>query len=72
MTLGLTILGLLARYLPLAIEVVQAGRASFEAIHAAAGDIHASAANPTDADRAAAEAQIAKLEALLATNPAST
>jgi hypothetical protein len=69
MTLGLTILGLLAKYLPLAIEVVQAGLASFETIHAAAGKIQTSAANPTDADRTAAEAEIAKLEALLSTSP---
>ena len=65
MTLGLTILGLLAKYLPLAIQVVEAGLASFDAIHAAAGMIQASAADPTDADRVAAEAEIAKLEALL-------
>jgi hypothetical protein len=71
MTLGLTILGLLARYLPLAIQVVQAGLASFEAINTAAGNIQTSAANPTEADRAAAEAEIAKLEALLNTEPAS-
>lgn len=69
MTLGLTILGLLARYLPLAIQVVQAGLASFEAIHAVAGGIQASAANPTEADRAAAEAEIAKLEVLLNASP---
>lgn len=30
MTLGLTILGLLVRYLPLAIQVVRAGLASFD------------------------------------------
>jgi hypothetical protein len=71
MTLGLTILGLLAKYLPLAIEVVQAGLASFEAVHQAAVKIQASAADPTDADRAAAEAEIAKLEALLSSNPAT-
>ncbi len=71
MTLGLTILGLLARYLPLAIQVVQAGLASFEAIHAVASGIQASAANPTENDRAVAEAEIAKLEALLDANPAS-
>lgn len=65
MTLGLTILGLLARYLPLAIQAVEAGLAGFEAIHAAAGKIHASAAAPTDAGRTAAEAEIAQLEALL-------
>lgn len=70
MTLGLTILGLLARYLPLAIQVVQAGLASFEAIHAVAGNIQASAANPSETGRAAAEAEIAKLEALLNTDPA--
>ncbi len=69
MILGLTILGLLARYLPLAIQVVQAGLASFEAIHAVASGIQASAANPTEADRTAAEAEIAKLEALLNANP---
>jgi hypothetical protein len=71
MTLGLTILGLLARYLPLAIQVVQAGLTSFEAIHAAAGRIQASAAAPTDADRATAEAEIAQLEALLNGNLAT-
>jgi hypothetical protein len=71
MTLGLTILSLLAKYLPLAIQVVQAGLASFEAVQAAAGKIQASAAAPTDADRTAAEAEIAKLEALLTINPAS-
>ena len=70
MSLGLTILGLLARYLPLAIQVVQAGLASFETIHGAANRIQASATNPTEADRAAAEAEIAKLEALLAIDPA--
>ena len=70
MTLGLTILSLLSRYLPLAIQVVQAGLASFEAIHTAAGKMQASALDPTEADRAAAEAEIAKLEALLATKPA--
>lgn len=71
MTLGLTILGLLARYLPLAIQVVQTGLSSFEAIHAAAAKIQASAAAPTEADRAAAEAEIAKLEALLNGNAAA-
>jgi hypothetical protein len=71
MTLGLTILGLLAKYLPLAIQVVQAGLASFEAVQEAAGKIQASAANPSEADRVAAETEIAKLEALLNANPAS-
>jgi hypothetical protein len=71
MTLGLTILGLLAKYLPLAIQVVQAGLASFEAVHQVAGKIQVSAAAPTDADRTAAEAEIAKLEALLGSNPAA-
>jgi hypothetical protein len=71
MTLGLTILGILARYLPLAIQAVQAGVASFEAIHAAASKIQDSAANPTEAGRAAAEAEIAKLETLLHANPAA-
>jgi hypothetical protein len=70
MTLGLTILALLARYLPLAIQVVQAGLASFETIHATAGQIQASAGTPTESDRAAAEAAIAQLEALLNVNPA--
>ncbi len=70
MTLGLTILSLLARYLPLGIQVVQAGLASFEAIHQAAGKMQASSANPPEADRDAAEAEIAKLEALLASDPA--
>jgi hypothetical protein len=65
MTLALTILGLLARYLPLAIAAVQAGVAEFDAVQATAGKIQASAANPTEADRAAAETEIAKLEALL-------
>lgn len=71
MTLGLTILSLLARYLPLAIQAVQAGLASFETIHAAAGQIQASAGAATDNDRAAAEAEIAKLEALLNRTPAT-
>ena len=62
---------MLARYLPLAIQAVQAGLASFEAIHAAAGRIQASAAAPTDADRATAEAEVAKLEALLNGNLAT-
>lgn len=70
MSLGLTILGLLARYLPLAIQAVEAGRASFEAIHAVATKIQASAANPSDADRADAETAIAKLEAVLRADPA--
>jgi hypothetical protein len=65
MTLALTIFGLLARYLPLAISAVQAGVTEFSSVHAAATRIQASAANPTDADLAAAEAEIAKLEALL-------
>jgi len=70
MTLGLTILGLLARYLPLAIQAVEAGRASFEAIHDVATRIQASAADPSDCDRVAAEAAIAKLEAVLRADPA--
>ncbi|MGH6982427.1 MAG: hypothetical protein ACREFC_14595, partial [Stellaceae bacterium] len=65
MSLGLTILGLLARYLPLAIQAVEAGQASFEAIHEVASQIQASAANPSDADRAAAEVAISRLEAVL-------
>jgi len=71
MTLGLTILSLLAKYLPLAIKVVQAGLATFETIHATATKIQASAGNPTDPDRTAAEAEIANLEALLNTNPST-
>jgi hypothetical protein len=69
MTLGLTILSLLAKYLPLAIQVVQAGQASFATIYDVAGKIQASAVNPTETDRAAAEAEITKLEALLNANP---
>ncbi|HXE17639.1 MAG TPA: hypothetical protein VN632_10445 [Stellaceae bacterium] len=70
MSLGLTILSLLARYLPLAIQAVEAGRASFESIHTVAAQIQASAAAPSDADRIAAETAIAKLEAVLRADPA--
>jgi hypothetical protein len=68
-TLALTILGLLAKYLPLAIAAVQAGVVGFDSVHATAANIHASAANPTDADRTAAETEIAKLEALMNAGP---
>jgi hypothetical protein len=61
----------LAKYLSLAIQGVKTGVASFAAIHETAGKIQAGAINPTDADRAAAEAEIAKLEQLLNSNPAS-
>lgn len=71
MTLGLTILGILAKYLPLAIQAVQAGVTTFEAIHTAATKIQDSAANPTETSRADAEAEIAKLEKLLNTSPAA-
>lgn len=67
MTLALTILGLLARYLPLAIAAVEAGVADFDSVHAAASRMQAAALNPSEADRVAAEAEIAKLEGLLDT-----
>jgi hypothetical protein len=65
MTLALTLLGLLAKYLPLAIAAVQAGITNFDSVQATAATIQASAANPTEADRVAAETEIGKLEALL-------
>jgi hypothetical protein len=65
MTLALTILGLLAKYLPLGIAAIKVGVAEFDTVHATAANIHAAAANPTEGERVAAEAEIAKLETLL-------
>ncbi|MGH6988828.1 MAG: hypothetical protein ACREFD_17370 [Stellaceae bacterium] len=65
MTLALTILGLLAKYLPLAITAINAGVVTFESVHTTMTNMQAAMLHPTDDDRVAAETEIGKLEALL-------